>query len=49
MVSMGVPREDAIIQAVNIVLDEPYYAGSEIDMAFRDLVFKKLKEQQCEA
>lgn len=49
MVSMGVSKDDAVIQAVNIVLDEPYYAGSEIDMAFRDLVFKKLKEQQCEA
>lgn len=46
MISMGVSKEDAIIQAVNIVLDEPYYAGSEIDMAFRDLVLKKLKEQQ---
>lgn len=46
MVSMGVPREDAIIQAVNIVLDEPYYAGSEIDMAFREEVLKKLKAQQ---
>lgn len=49
MVSMGVSKDDAVIQAVNIVLDEPYCAGSEIDMAFRDLVLKKLKEQQCEA
>ena len=46
MISMGVSKDDAVIQAVNIVLDEPYYAGSEIDMAFREVVLKKLKEQQ---
>lgn len=43
MVGMGVSKSDAIVQAVNIVLDDPFYAGSEIDLAFRDDVLAKLK------
>lgn len=46
MVGMGVPLSDAIVQAVNIVLDEPIYAGNEIDTNFRNAVLERLKESQ---
>ena len=45
MMQMYVSLDDAAVQAVNIVLDEPVYAGNEVDMNFRNAVLTELKEQ----
>lgn len=47
MQEMGVEPSNAADSAVNMILDEPYYAGSEIDGDFRNevqaIVFNELK------
>lgn len=45
MIAMCADINDAVAQAVNIVLDEPFYKDQEVDMNFRNAVMEALKEQ----
>ena len=41
----GCSYEDATLQAVNIILDEPYYNGAEIEFYWRCMVLDEVEHR----